>query len=132
LKDLADMPPTRAPTSVLLVEDDPVVRQTLADLLEDAGFAVTSANNRQQGAQLLGAGAFNLLITDLVLTDGNGTALIGAATARNIPSIGISGHPVQIDGGADASPMLLLAKPLQPDRLVAAAESLLGSRPAEP
>jgi two-component system nitrogen regulation response regulator GlnG len=121
--------------SILLVEDEPIVLRVLADALEDSGFSVTTSDNCQDAVRLLEAGTFDLLITDLVLGDGNGVALIDEASHRGIPSVGISGHPVQINGVIGPGGPLasrLLAKPFQPDRLVEAAISLLSEKAAKP
>lgn len=74
------------PTPVLVVEDEPLIRQRLARILEQLGyqpdmlcFAQTLAAARQLAAQRRHA----LALVDLGLPDGNGTTLIAALRAQD-------------------------------------------------
>jgi signal transduction histidine kinase/CheY-like chemotaxis protein len=58
--------PNRA-LRVLLVEDDPGVREHARHLLEDAGHAVTPCEDAEQAAAKLQAADFDLLFSDIVL-----------------------------------------------------------------
>ncbi|HJS42773.1 MAG TPA: response regulator [Gemmatimonadales bacterium] len=51
--------------SILLVDDDPDVRMTLRDLLEDEGFAVHTARDGQHALQVLE----RIDVPDLILLD---------------------------------------------------------------
>ncbi|MBB4038974.1 CheY-like chemotaxis protein [Microvirga flocculans] len=53
------------PTTVLLVEDEPLIRLFLSELLEDVGFRVVEAANGIEALVLLEAG----LSIDVLLTD---------------------------------------------------------------
>ena len=52
---------------ILVVEDDPMLREGLVDLLEGAGHAVTSAADGAEGARLGREEAFDLVLLDLML-----------------------------------------------------------------
>jgi len=58
---------------ILLVEDDPVVRELTAEILRCAGYAVSVADNVNEAKELFAhmVGAFDLLFIDVVLPDGN-------------------------------------------------------------
>ena len=63
--------------SLLLVEDEPQMRQRLCELLEAEGFEVVAATNAGGMRRLLGEGRrFDLLILDLVLPDVDGLVLL--------------------------------------------------------
>ena len=92
---------------MLLVDDEPLVRQPLAEQLRDAGFAVTEAATA--GAALAALdGTHDVLVTDLTMPGGmDGRALIRAAQARRpgLPAVlltGYAGDEPGPDGQADA------------------------------
>lgn len=59
--------------TVLLVEDEPLIRLFIAELLEDAGFRVVEAANGLEAQVILEAGLrVNVLLTDVDLPVGNG------------------------------------------------------------
>jgi signal transduction histidine kinase len=53
---------------LLLVEDDPSIRATLAEMLEDEGYAVSTATNGREALELLGRNAPpDLILLDLMM-----------------------------------------------------------------
>jgi DNA-binding NtrC family response regulator len=64
-------------STVLLVEDEPLIRLFISDLLEDAGFKVVEAANATEALVLLEAGLpVNVLLTDVDMPmGGNGFEL---------------------------------------------------------
>ena len=58
--------------TILLIEDEPQLRENLQILLQSAGYQVTTSVNGVQGMQQIQEQAFDLVITDLVMpgTDG--------------------------------------------------------------
>ncbi len=60
---------------ILLAEDDDVMRQYLARALERSGYAVTSVDRGTAALALLEAGAFDLLLTDIVMPEMDGIEL---------------------------------------------------------
>jgi|SRR5580693_5211361 len=84
---------------VLIVEDEPLVRLTGADLLADAGFDVLEAGNADEALRILEATpAVRVVFSDVEMpgsTDGLGLA---RNICRHWPSIGIvltSGHRIR-------------------------------------
>jgi DNA-binding response OmpR family regulator len=67
--------PTR---TVLLVEDDPVVRTFLADNLTADGYAVLVADTLRDGLRVLEFAGPDLAIVDVALPDGSGLDLVRA------------------------------------------------------
>ena len=134
---LAAAPPREngpsAGQSVLLVEDETVIRALLQRILEKRGFRVTSASNGSDAAALLqDQNAFDLLITDLVLPGVSGPEL-ALAFQRNRPGgpvLFMSGFPGDTLEDRDlAAHSRFLAKPFSPEQLMASLSQLLEGRP---
>jgi DNA-binding NtrC family response regulator len=68
--------------SVLVVEDDADLSQTLADSLESAGFAVSQAPTAAEARDRLEAFAYDGFVVDLHLPDADGMVLLDEALAR--------------------------------------------------
>ncbi|HET6395585.1 MAG TPA: response regulator, partial [Pseudoxanthomonas sp.] len=91
-------PPAAAPQrrlSVLLVEDDPMIRFSTADMLDALGHAVLEAGDGSQALERLGSGdAMDVLVVDVGLPDVDGVALAAQALQRR-PGLHVvfaSGH----------------------------------------
>ncbi|MFF7708346.1 two-component system response regulator RssB [Pseudomonas sp. NPDC007930] len=109
------MPNTSA--TLLLIDDDEVVRASLAAYLEDSGFRVLQANNGQQGLQVFEQQQPDLIVCDLRMPQMGGLELIRRINERSsdTPVIVVSGAGVMTDavealrlGAAD-----YLIKPLE-------------------
>ncbi len=75
---------TRAPISpahVLLIEDDELERQRVADLLQNAGYRVSVASSGQDGLNNLREGRFDAVVLDLVMPGMTGLDVLRAARA---------------------------------------------------
>ena len=84
-------------TRVLIVEDDPSIREMVGLALEDAGYDVTGAPDGHQAIDMLGRDAVDLLVVDLRMplmdgfefirryTEGGGRApIIVLSAARDV------------------------------------------------
>ncbi len=96
---------SEAPT-ILLVEDDPVLRTFLADNLTADGYDVTVAEGVGDGLRELEYGRPDLAIVDLGLPDGSGLDLIGRVRAADgvasrldprVPLVVLSGRATELD-----------------------------------
>lgn len=58
--------------SILVIDDEPAVRETLAEMLESMGHRVVLADSGQSALQLLGANECELVFTDLAMPDMDG------------------------------------------------------------
>ena len=61
---------------LLVVDDEPNIREVLRIVLEAEGYDVREAETYAKGMQLLGKSTFDLVICDIVLPDGNGLDLV--------------------------------------------------------
>ncbi|WP_294329537.1 ATP-binding protein [uncultured Sphingomonas sp.] len=85
LADTARGRPTRT-ASILLVDDDPAVREAAAEVLRAHGHAVTEAESLSQGmAALADAPATALVITDYMMPGGTGGEFIQRARGAGLP-----------------------------------------------
>jgi CheY-like chemotaxis protein len=120
---------------VLAVEDDEDQRTLLAMHLESHGALVSTASSCAEATLALVAGAWDVLIADIGLPDGNGYALARIARALPIPPtcIALSGHGSHddIDEAMRAGFRLHVRKPCDPSVLVRIAEQLGRARSAE-
>lgn len=82
---------------VLVVEDEPQVREVMRDLLERAGYAVLEAENAEKGIAAINAGE-NPLVVDTVITDidmGRGIEAVAYFRTNypHVPLIVMTGFP---------------------------------------
>ena len=114
--------------SVLVVEDESLVREMIAEELRDAGFDVIEATDGEAAANILaGAGRVDLLFTDIRLPgtlDGWDVAKLGRRVRAALPVIYATGYTV--DRAAEVEGSIFLHKPYQPTEIVATIRRLLG------
>jgi CheY-like chemotaxis protein len=73
-----------ADTRVLVVDDDEVARMSLSFMLEQSGFAVTSARNVPEALKYIIAESFDVLLTDLHMPGaGDGLTVVSAMRHAN-------------------------------------------------
>jgi DNA-binding response OmpR family regulator len=120
---------------VLLVEDDTMVRLTLADLFEVAGCDFLEASNAEDAMTILGdpSQPIDILVTDLNLGPGeNGLALAIKARQKR-PELQVvyeTGSPEMLAGRALASWEQVFYKPFDPMTLAATVSALSQPRPS--
>jgi CheY-like chemotaxis protein len=123
----------RRPLRVLLVEDDPLIRMSTAEMLMDLGHGVTEAEDGNTALALLDQGRFDVILTDLSLPGMPGDALAARAIAQQ-PGLGIifaSGYdrvPSRDEALKDA---MLLQKPYDESALAEALTAVSGEKPAD-
>ena len=101
--------------SILLIEDDDLYREALADALTQHGYAVTQAADGEKGMKLFRTAPTDLVITDLVMPNKEGIATI-EELRRDYPKLGI----IAMSGGLaqDASLYLRIAGALGANRML--------------
>ena len=62
--------------NILLVEDDPLVRETLSTAIRTKGHSVVAASNGLEGLKHFEQGRFDLVITDIIMPDMEGIGMI--------------------------------------------------------
>jgi PAS domain S-box-containing protein len=116
--------PARGTEMLLVVEDEPSVRQLTKILLEKAGYRVLVAANAQEAAELFQrhGDSIALLITDVVMPGPSGPALLRHLSEqrhglRVLYMSGYADDAVSAQGALDPG-AVFLQKPFTADRLV--------------
>jgi DNA-binding response OmpR family regulator len=90
-------------SSILLIEDDDLFREALADALTERGYAVTQAADGEIGVKLFRAAPTDLVLTDIVMPNKDGVTVV-AELRREFPGVGI----IAMSGGLALDPALYL------------------------
>src|SRR6516162_6624167 len=69
--------------SVLIIDDEAVIRESLETLLEFEGYAVESAETGEEGLTRLAERPFDLILLDFALPDRNGLDLLADIRGRD-------------------------------------------------
>jgi CheY-like chemotaxis protein len=105
--------------TILLVEDEPAVRQLFAQALARAGYAVFEARNGQEAMNLFDqhGDAIDLLLTDMRMPYMSGAELAHhlRGRRRTLKLLCISGYPGNLDPDLATD---FLAKPFSRDDLL--------------
>jgi len=119
---------------LLLVDDEPGVRQAVKDYLEESNFTVQVASNANDAWQLLQQNLPDLVISDIMMPQVSGIQFLKQLREdprfESLPVVfltakGMSGDCIEgYQAGCDA----YLPKPFNPDELVAIVENLLMRR----
>ena len=62
--------------AILVVDDDPLFRKLLANMLQSAGWRVQCSNSAEEALERLASEKFQILVTDLRMDGLGGTGLI--------------------------------------------------------
>ncbi len=108
---------------VLVVEDDPLIRELIAEILIDEGVEADGVGYAEEALVLLGSGEqIDLLVTDIDLGPGlTGMDLANIARSRHAGTelLFISGHTEDRAGQAPRPHEHVLGKPFRREDLVA-------------
>lgn len=112
--------------SVLVVDDDPLIRSLVAIMLEDAGFEAATAESGQVALDRIASLPVQLVILDLAMPVMDGREFYRALRARGdtTPVLIVSGSGAsraRQELGAEGS----LSKPFDPEDLVERVRALL-------
>ena len=119
--------------TVLVVDDEPGVRELVAALLREAGFSVTTAANGSDAISVFRTheGRFNLLISDVMMPGVDGPALVEElrAASPDLPVILMSGacEPSRL---RTRKPVMFLAKPFSLKALLSHVQRASREQPA--
>ena len=124
---------------VLVVEDEPLVREAVAAVLRGAGFGVAEAASAEEALALAGSAdhgggggaAPAVVVADLRLGAGMDGLALGAEARRRWPGVGVvyaTGHPDSFDGRLLGPRERYVLKPFAPAALLGAVRRLAPAR----
>lgn len=116
---------------ILVVEDNEMIAQLFAEILQEAGYDIVTATDGQQGVARFAeqSDAFSLVILDATIPKLNGLACLKAMREHrsDIPIIVASGYGEEvITDELSTRAVMFLQKPFTPEVLLAAVARALG------
>ena len=125
------MPDTAASRTVLIVDDEALIRRILEDILTSHGFACRTARNGREALEACEASPPDLILLDIMMPE-----MDGIETCRRlkttpawaaIPVIALTAldNPGTVLRMQEAGSLMYLTKPIPPDRLLAAVQLAL-------
>jgi len=130
VEDMFEVTPGDDREIILIVDDEPAVRQFSADAFTELGYAVIEAESAAAALQLIGSHPeIALLFTDIVMPDINGRQLVDAAHIirpglKVLYTTGYTRNAIVHNGVLDAG-VELIGKPFTIDELAARVRELL-------
>lgn len=115
-------------TRILLVEDDDQIASYLGELLRAEGFDTQIAGSKKEAGECLLIQAFDLVLLDVSLPDGNGFSVCAEIKREyEIPVIFLtaSGDEYSVVAGLDMGADDYIAKPFRPRELISRIRSVL-------
>jgi two-component system cell cycle sensor histidine kinase/response regulator CckA len=109
--------------SVLVVDDQDVVRDVMRLALESAGYDVVTASTPSRAIELVRDTPVDLLITDVVMPEMDAFELAGEVT-RELPEIRVLYTSGYTDAAAEGP---FIQKPFTPSQLIAKVGAVLAS-----
>jgi signal transduction histidine kinase len=122
----------RGTETILVVEDEPLVRDVAVEIVQDLGYKVLAASNGLEALELLRSGErVDLLFSDVLMPGGiSGTAL--ATEARQIRDglkvLLTSGYPARDGARVGPAEFPMIQKPYQRDKLALMLRTVLDLR----
>ena len=109
-------------SSILVVEDHPLIVMDISLAFESAGAHLTTTNTVKHAKLLVEHDGLSAAILDHALSDGDSTSLCTRLTERGVPFLLYSGYPTS-DGACKDAPRLM--KPASHEQLLDAVEALI-------
>ena len=122
---------------LLLVDDEPGLREAVQAYLEDSGFSVRVASNATEGWEMLQQMTPDLVISDIMMPQVDGYEFLaqmrGDQRFKTLPVIFLTARGMTSDRiqGYDAGCDAYLPKPFDPDELVSIVTGIIKRRTAQ-
>ena len=121
-------------TDILIIEDDAIMREAVAEWLEAAGYSVRKAEDGSAGLAAVKFTLPALVVTDIYMPGTSGAIVIAELKQQypEIPIIAISGlfnsgYGMNADAAIALGAARALAKPFKREELLGAVADLLGA-----
>ncbi|MDH3193519.1 MAG: response regulator, partial [Acidimicrobiia bacterium] len=120
---------------VMVVDDEPTIREVMTTYLQRDGFRVETASTGTEAVEMLRRGLPDLLILDLMLPGVGGLNILKELRANsNVPVIVLTARTEEADRiiGLELGADDYVSKPFSPRELVARVKSVLRRATTEP
>ena len=116
---------TKTTATVLVVDDEPAIREIVATLLEDEGYLVRHAKDGLEALAAIDDDSIDLVVSDVVMPRLDGASLVRKLRRRGhlIPVVLMSA----VYADVDLPGVRFVPKPFEIDRLLGTVASALGS-----
>lgn len=108
---------------ILVVEDEPNLREMYDDIFTHAGFNVLTATCGDDAQDMLVALRPAVILTDIMMANGNGLKIRDVAQSLDVPVFFVSGYGDPYSMAIRETP--LIPKPFDPDKLIATARQIM-------
>jgi len=128
VQDAIDEIDRESSTSVLIIEDEPLISMQLEDLVRSLGHDVCGmAATRTQAQEIVARETPGLVLADIQLADGSSglDAVDDILAIENVPVIFITAYPERLLTGERREPTYLITKPFQESTVRAAISQAL-------
>ena len=117
---------------VLVVDDDPRVREVLEDVITAQGYKVVSVGSAEEALRQVNRRHFDLIFLDLVLPDKSGVEALAEIKAKDKKAVvvivtGYGDDPIAMEAMA-LGPLLLIRKPFKVEDIVEVLNVVIRSR----
>ena len=116
---------THPTATVLVVDDEPAIREVIATLLEDEGYLVRYAKDGLEALDTIDDDEIDLIVSDVVMPRLDGASLVRKLRRRGYVMPVVLMSAVYAD--VDLPGVRFVPKPFEIDRLLGAVASALGS-----
>ena len=116
---------THPTATVLVVDDEPAIREVIAMLLEDEGYLVRHAKDGLEALDAIDGSQIDLIVSDVVMPRLDGASLVRKLRRRGhlMPVVLMSA----VYADVDLPGVRFVPKPFEIDRLLGIVASALGS-----
>jgi CheY-like chemotaxis protein len=123
--------PEQMKEKIMLIDDDPAIRQLLTRLLTEEGYTVLSASNGVEAIELVNNAQFDLVLLDLNMPVMDGWETFEKITSKNplLPFVIITARPNQLFPAVASGTGALMEKPLDLPKLISTIRTLLKEPP---
>ena len=120
---------------ILIIDDEASLRKTMARILQQAGFEVTTAESAEQGLDYLRSTPFDMVLTDLRMPGMQGMDALKLIHTNypNLPVVLFTAQP-DVNSAVDAlrhGATDYLLKPIKPEAIIERARKILADKQRE-
>lgn len=115
--------------NVLVVDDEPGMRETLVDILETVGYNVSAAGDGEQALQAVRTSDVDIVVMDVQMPKRDGVSVLQQLQPPPPTIIMMTAYAIEerLRSAVDANAFAILHKPFAVTRLLSILESASGS-----